>query len=60
MLGGGVAHLGQDLVRPRGRGPAEAGLRSPFLAALDLAGRLRVVPEGQPVAAIGAALLGRR
>ena len=32
---------------------------SPFLASLDLAGRLRVVPSDYPVAAVGAALLGR-
>jgi hypothetical protein len=32
---------------------------SPFLASLDLAARIRVVPEDYPVAAIGAALLGR-
>ena len=32
---------------------------SPFLASLDLAGRLRVVPASHPVAAVGAALLGR-
>ena len=31
---------------------------SPFLASLDLAARIRVVPADQPVAAIGAALLG--
>jgi hypothetical protein len=32
---------------------------SPFLASLDLAGRLSVVPADYPVAAVGAAMLGR-
>ena len=31
---------------------------SEFLASLDLAGRLRIVPPGHPVAAVGAALAG--
>jgi glucokinase len=60
VLGGGVAHLGQDLVDHVAAALRRQADVSPFLAALDLAGRLRVVPEGQPVAAIGAALLGCR
>jgi glucokinase len=59
VLGGGVAHLGQELVDRVADALRRQAAASPFLAALDLAGRLRVVPEGQPVAAIGAALLGR-
>ena len=31
---------------------------SPFLASLDLPARVRLVPEGTPVAALGAALVG--
>lgn len=59
VLGGGVAQLGELL-----RATVAAALRdqartSPFLASLDLAGRLRVVPADYPVAAVGAALLGR-
>jgi glucokinase len=59
VLGGGVAQLGEQL-----RVAVAAALRvqaatSPFLASLDLAGRLRVVPSDYPVAAVGAALLGR-
>ena len=45
-----------------GRSPARCATRpaaSPFLASLDLAGRVRVVPADYPVAAVGAALLGR-
>jgi glucokinase len=33
--------------------------QAPFLAALDLAGRLRVLSSTVPVAALGAALIGR-
>ena len=39
---------------------AQQAAASPFLASLDLAGRLRVVPVDHPVAAVGAALLGGR
>ena len=57
VLGGGVAEVGEPL-----RHAVAAALRaqvsaSPFLASLDLAGRLSVVPPGYPVAAVGAALL---
>ena len=58
VLGGGVAQVGEPLrdgVRDALRRQA-AG--SPFLASLDLAGRVRLVPAGYPVAAVGAALLG--
>lgn len=59
VLGGGVAHLGQVLVDHVAEALRRQAAASPFLASLDLPARLRVVPEGQPVAAIGAALLGR-
>lgn len=60
MLGGGVAQLGESL-RVAVAGALEAqAVASPFLASLDLAGRLQVVPREHPVAAVGAALLGRR
>lgn len=60
MLGGGVAQLGESL-RLAVAGALEAqAVASPFLASLDLAGRLQVVPREHPVAAVGAALLGRR
>ncbi len=57
VLGGGVSSLGDPL-----RVAVEAALGdqaavSPFLASLDLAGRLRLQPAGVPVAALGAALL---
>ena len=59
VLGGGVSHLGALLVEAVSDALRAQAASSPFLASLDLAGRIRVVPDDQPVAAIGAALLGR-
>jgi len=59
VLGGGVSHLGAPLVAAVADALRAQAASSPFLASLDLAGRIRVVPDDQPVAAIGAALLGR-
>ena len=59
VLGGGVAHLGLPLVEAVSAALRAQAASSPFLASLDLAARIRVVPADQPVAAIGAALLGR-
>jgi predicted NBD/HSP70 family sugar kinase len=59
VLGGGVSHLGGPLVEAVSRALRAQAASSPFLASLDLAARIRVVPDDQPVAAIGAALLGR-
>jgi glucokinase len=60
VLGGGVSHLGALLVEAVSDALRAQAASSPFLASLDLAARIRVVPADQPVAAIGAALLGRR
>lgn len=59
VIGGGVAQVGDPL-----RSALAAALRaqadsSGFLASLELAERLTLVPVDYPVAAIGAALLGR-
>lgn len=59
VLGGGVAQLGEPLRAAVADALREQARTSPFLASLDLAGRLRVVPAHYPVAAVGAALLGR-
>jgi glucokinase len=58
IIGGGVAHVGEPL-----RAAVTAALHaqaatSPFLAALDLASRIRLLPDRLPVGAIGAALIG--
>lgn len=60
MLGGGVAQLGEPLRLAVADALAAQAVASPFLASLDLAARLRVVPREHPVAAVGAALLGPR
>lgn len=59
VLGGGVAQLGEQLRVAVAGALLDQAASSPFLASLDLAGRLRVVPSSYPVAAVGAALLGR-
>lgn len=60
MLGGGVAQLGEPLRAAVSSALHDQAVASPFLASLDLARRLRVVPVDHPVAAVGAALLGPR
>ncbi len=59
VLGGGVSQLGEPLRAAVAQALLEQAASSPFLASLDLAGRLRVVPSDYPVAAVGAAYLGR-
>jgi glucokinase len=59
VLGGGVAQLGEPLRVVVAAALRAQAVTSPFLASLDLAGRLRVVPSDYPVAAVGAAMLGR-
>lgn len=59
VLGGGVAGVGERLRVSVAHALAEQATGSPFLASLDLAGRVRLVPQDVPVAALGAALLGR-
>lgn len=58
IIGGGVAGLGEPLLAGVRSALRQQAASSPFLAALDLAGRVRVVPADVPVAALGAALLG--
>ncbi len=58
VLGGGVAHLGPPLVAAVSEALRAQAASSSFLSSLDMASRIRVVAEDQPVAAIGAALLG--
>lgn len=60
VLGGGVANVGERLRVAVAHALAEQATGSPFLASLDLAGRVRLVPRDVPVAALGAALLGSR
>ena len=59
VLGGGVAQVGPPLRVAVAQALAAQAAGSPFLASLDLAGRLELAPTDVPVAALGAALLGR-
>lgn len=60
VLGGGVARLGRPLLDAVRRALEEQAAASPFLRSLGLAGRVRLAPDHVPVAAVGAAVLGRR
>jgi predicted NBD/HSP70 family sugar kinase len=58
VIGGGVANLGDPLLEAVRCALRQQAAGSPFLSSLDLAGRVRLVPAGMPVAALGAASLG--
>jgi glucokinase len=57
VLGGGVSELGPPLLEAVGRALSAQATGSQFLAALRIGERVRLVPPGIPVAAIGASLL---
>jgi glucokinase len=57
IVGGGVAHLGEPLLAAVTAALRAQAATSPFLAALDLASRVRLLPGHVPVGAIGAALI---
>ena len=58
IIGGGLAGLGDTLVDGTHRILNRWAAESAFIASLDLARRVQVVPLGFPAAAIGAALIG--
>jgi predicted NBD/HSP70 family sugar kinase len=58
IIGGGVAHVGEPLLTAVTMALRDQAAASPFLAALGLADRLRLLPGQLPVGAIGAALIG--
>jgi glucokinase len=58
IIGGGVAHVGEPLLAAVTAALRSQAAASPFLAALGLADRLRLLPGRLPVGAIGAALIG--
>jgi glucokinase len=58
IIGGGVVHLGEPLLAAVTAALQAQAAPSPFLAALDLAARVRLMPAGVPVGAIGAAMIG--
>jgi glucokinase len=61
VLGGGVADAGGDLLIEAVTGALSARAdEAPVLAAMDLPGRVALVPLGVPAGALGAALAARR
>ncbi|MGC3993004.1 MAG: ROK family protein [Propionicimonas sp.] len=58
-LGGGVVHTAEGLVERVRRVLAGRASESPFLASLALPDRLAALPSDLPLAALGAALVGR-
>ncbi|WP_448005709.1 ROK family protein [Agromyces bauzanensis] len=58
VIGGGLAALGDPLLAGTRRILNGWAADSAFLASLDLASRVRVIPLGFPAAAVGAALVG--
>ncbi|MFI6427387.1 ROK family protein [Promicromonospora sp. NPDC050880] len=60
VLGGGVAQLGTELLDVVQDALREQAKVSAFLGSLRLAERVRLAPTHVPVAAVGAAVLGRR
>ncbi|HEV6954477.1 MAG TPA: ROK family protein [Promicromonospora sp.] len=60
VLGGGVAQLGTELLDAVQDALREQAKVSAFLGSLRLAERVRLAPTHVPVAAVGAAVLGRR
>lgn len=59
VVGGGVAEAGPGLLEAVRRSLRARAARSPVLAAIGLADRVALVPDGVPAGAIGAALLAR-
>lgn len=59
LLGGGVADVGEPLRVAVSQALTRQSLRAPFLRALDVPTRIRLVGGDHPVAAFGAAMLGQ-
>lgn len=59
VIGGGVSHVGEPLLREVRAVLASWAASSEFLASLDLPERVELLPPGLAVAAVGAAMLGR-
>ncbi|ROQ37484.1 putative NBD/HSP70 family sugar kinase [Frondihabitans sp. PhB188] len=59
VIGGGVSHVGAPLLSAVRLVLEEWAAASTFLASLALPDRISLLPEGLPVAAVGAAMLGR-
>jgi len=60
VIGGGISRLGPRLLDGVDQVFDGWAASSPFIKSLDLPSRVRLLPEGSPVAALGAAYLGGR
>ncbi|UFS58988.1 ROK family protein [Subtercola endophyticus] len=58
VIGGGLSNLGRPLLARVCAVLSDWAAASPFIASLDLARRVELLPEGFPAAAVGAALVG--
>ena len=58
VIGGGLSSLGEELLRAVRAVLEEWASGSPFLAMLELADRVHLLPLDFPAAAVGAALVG--
>jgi glucokinase len=58
IIGGGVANVGEPLLAAVTAALGAQAAASPFLAALDLAGRVSLLAAGASAGAVGAALIG--
>jgi predicted NBD/HSP70 family sugar kinase len=58
IIGGGVANVGEPLLAAVTAALRAQAAASPFLTALDLAGRVSLLPGSAPAGAVGAALIG--
>lgn len=58
VVGGGMSALGDELMGPVREALAHQAAASSFIASLDLASRLVLLPAGLPAAAVGAAMAG--
>jgi glucokinase len=58
IIGGGVANVGEPLLTAVTAALRAQAAGSPFLTALDLAGRVSLLPGGASAGAVGAALIG--
>jgi predicted NBD/HSP70 family sugar kinase len=58
VIGGGLSNFGDRLLAPVRARLDELARDSPFLDSLGLSSRVRLAPQGSPLAAVGAALSG--
>ena len=60
VIGGGISNFGDRLLDPLRARLDELARTSRFIDSLELSSRVRLAPQGSPLAAVGAALAGGR